>query len=41
MTDDKCDNFPLMADKILARSTYKGYAVQSNDEMMKRCLYGV
>ena len=39
LTDDKFDNFPLMADKIWVRSTYKGFVVQLNDEAMKRCLY--
>ena len=41
MTDDKSDNFPLMADKIRVRSIDKGFVVQSNDEATKRCLYGV
>ena len=41
MTGDRFDNFPLMADKIRVRSTDKGFVVQSNDEAIKRCLYGV
>ena len=41
MTDDKFDNFPLVADEIRARSTDKGFVVQSNDEAIKRSLYGV
>ena len=41
MTDDRFDNFPLMADKIRVRSKDKGFVVQSNDEAIKRCLYGV
>ena len=42
MTDDRFDNFSLMAaDKIRVRSTDKGFVVQSNDEAIKRCLYGV
>ena len=41
MTDDRFDNFPLMADKIRVRSTDKGFVVQLNDEAIKRCLYGV
>ena len=41
MTDDRFDNFPLMADKIWVRSTDKSFVVQSNDEAIKRCLYGV
>ena len=41
MTDDRFDNFPLMADKVLVRNTGKGFVVQSNDEAIKRCLYGV
>ena len=40
-TDDRFDNFPLMADKVQVRSTDKGFVVQSNDEAIKRCLYGV
>ena len=41
MTDDRFDNFPLMADKIRIRNTDKGFLVQSNDEAIKQCLYGV
>ena len=40
MNDDRFDNFPLMTDKIRVRSTDKGSFVQSNDEVMKGCLYG-
>ena len=40
MTDDKFDNFPLMTDIIQARSTDKGFVVQSNDEPMERWLHG-
>ena len=40
MTDGRYDNFPLMVDKAEVRSTDKGFLVQSNDEVMKRCLYG-
>ena len=40
MTDDRFDNFPLMADKFWVRSTDKGFVAQSNDEAMKQCLYG-
>ena len=36
MTDDRFDNFPLMADKIRVRSTDKGFVVQSNDGAIKR-----
>ena len=39
MIDDSFDNFPV-ADKIWVSSTDKGFVVQSNDEAMKRCLYG-
>ena len=38
---DTFDNFPLMADKIRVRRTDKGFVAQSNDEKIKRCLYGV
>ena len=38
---DRFENFPLMADKIQVRSTDKGFVVQSNDEAIKRCFYGV
>ena len=41
MTDDRFDNFSLMADKIRVRSADKGFVVQSNDEAIKRCLYSV
>ena len=41
MTDDRFDNFPLMADKIRIRSTDKCFVVQSNNEAIKRYLYGV
>ena len=41
MTDDRFDIFSLMADKIQVRSTDKVFAVQSNDEAIKRFLYGV
>ena len=41
MTDDRFDNFPLMADKIWVRSTDKGFVVQSDEEMIKQCLYHV
>ena len=41
MTDDRFDYFCLMADKIRAKSTDKGFVVQSNDETIKRYLYGV
>ena len=40
MTDDRFDNFPLVADKIRVRSTDKDFFVQSNDKAIKRCLYG-
>ena len=32
MTDDRSDNFPMMADKIQVRITDKGFVVHSNDE---------
>ena len=38
MTDDRFDNFPLMADKIRVRSADKGFVVQSNDEAMNMML---
>ena len=41
MIDDRFDNFPLMTDRIRVRSTDKGFVVQSNDEAIKRCLYGI
>ena len=41
MTDDRFDSFPLMADKIRVRNTDKGFVVQSDNEVIKRCLYGV
>ena len=41
MTDDRFDNFPLMADKIRAMSTDKGFVVQSNDEAINQCFYSV
>ena len=41
MSDDRFDNFPLMADKIRLRSTNKSFVVQSNGEAIKRCLNGV
>ena len=39
MVDDSFDSDPV-ADRIRIRSTDKGFVVQSNDEAMKRCLYG-
>ena len=41
MTDNRFDNFPLMADKIRVKSTDKGFVVWSNDKAIKRRLYGV
>ena len=41
MTDDRFDNFNFMAGKIRVRSTDKGFVVQSDDEEIKQCLYGV
>ena len=41
MTDDRFDNFPLMAGKVWPRSTDEGFVVQSNDEVIKQCFYGV
>ena len=41
MADDRFDNFPLMADKIRERTTDRGFLVQSNDDAIKRFLYGV
>ena len=38
MTDDRFDNFPLMADKIRVRSTDEGFAVQSNEEAINACM---
>ena len=40
ITDDRFDKFPLIADKIRARSTDEGFVVQSSYEVIKRCLYG-
>ena len=41
MTDNRFDNFTLMADKIRVRSTDKDFVVHSNYEAIKQCLYGV
>ena len=40
MTHYRFDDFLLMAGKIRVRNTDKGFAVQSSDEALTRCLYG-
>ena len=40
MTDERFDNFFLMADKIQINDKDKALVAQSNDEAIRQCLCG-